>query len=282
MPGDSLRKIEKAAAWEVDSIIMDLEDGVAANQKLNARQTVIQAMTSLNFDQRERLIRINPLSTGLAEDDLTATIATRPDGYIVAKVELPEDLIEVTYWLDEAEKLSGWPADGIRLMAMIETGLGVMNLREICTASTRLDALIFGAEDFAASVGALRTRENWEMLYARSALVTAAGAYGLQAIDQVFVDLNDLAGLEAECVAARNLGFVGKTAIHPRQTPVINRAFAPTPVEVEQAQRLVDVFQQQQSAGSGAFAFEGKMVDMPMLRAAQRVLDRAGMVSIGS
>ncbi|MEZ4868976.1 MAG: CoA ester lyase [Caldilineaceae bacterium] len=281
VPGDSLRKVSKAAALPADTLILDLEDGVAANQKAAARATVVQALRELDFGHRERLIRINDVNGPLAQQDLAVTVEAQPDGYVVPKVQEGEDLLAVSHFLDEQEKLNGWPLGHIRLLAMIETGLGVMNLREIAQATPRLDALVFGAEDFAASVGAVRTREKWELFYARSAVVTAAGAYGLKAIDLVFVHLDDPDGLAAECTDGRHLGFIGKTVIHPAQIETANRIFAPSPTEVEAAQRLVAAFAEHQRAGAGAFAYEGKMVDMPVIRTAQRLLDRAAAVADG-
>lgn len=158
---------------------------------------------------------------------------------------------------------------------MIETARGVLNIGQIAQASSRLDALVFGAEDLASDLGAKRTPAGWEVFYARSAIVTAAAAYQLQALDMVFVDLNDLAGLAEECRFARQLGFSGKTAIHPHQVEVINRVFAPSPEEIEQALRLVQAFEAHQAAGAGAFELDGKMVDLPVMRAAERVLARA-------
>ncbi|MCE7987269.1 MAG: CoA ester lyase [Caldilinea sp. CFX5] len=275
VPGDSLRKVTKASTLPADTIILDLEDGVALSQKEAARLTVRQALLELDFGSRERLVRINNVNGPLAQNDLAVTIEGRPDGYVVPKVESDEDLLAVSHFLDEQEKLNGWPVGQIRLVAMIETALGVMNLREIGHATPRLDALVFGAEDFAASVGAVRSRENWEMFYARSAVVTAAGAYNLQAIDLVFVGLNDPQGLEAECVNGRQLGFIGKTLIHPGQIETANRVFAPAADEVDAARRLLAAFDEHQKAGAGAFAYEGQMVDMPVIRTAQRLLARA-------
>jgi len=134
---------------------------------------------------------------------------------------------------------------------------------------------MFGAEDLAGDMGARRTRAGWEVFYARSAVVTAAAAYGLQAIDMVLVDLSDLERLEEECVVARQLGYEGKMAIHPRQVEVINRVFAPSPQEIEQAQRLMQAHNEHQAAGSGVFTLDGKMVDMPMVKMAERVLAKA-------
>ena len=279
VPGDSLRKVTKASTLPADTLILDLEDGVALSQKEAARLTVRQALREIDFGPRERLVRLNNVNGPLAQQDLTITMEARPDGYVVPKVESAEDLLAVSHFVDEQESLHGWPIGHIRLLAMIETARAIMNLREIAQATPRLDALVFGAEDFAASIGAVRTRENGELFYARSALVTAAGAYDLQAIDLVFVGLDDQPGLEAECINGRQLGFIGKTVIHPGQIETTNRIFAPAANEVAAAQRLVAAFEQHQQAGAGAFAYEGKMVDMPVIRLAQRLLARAAAIA---
>jgi citrate lyase beta subunit len=280
MPGDSLRKIEKATTLAVDSVIMDLEDGVARSRKDAARATVVQALTTLDFGARERLVRINPVDSPFSRSDLDATIAARPDGYVIPKVESAEDLQSVGRYLDEAERANGWPRDGLRLLAIIETAHGVMNLAAIAGATSRLDALMFGAEDLAGDMGAMRTRAGWEVFYARSAVVIAAAAHRLQAIDTVFIDLSDLDGLAEECRFARQLGYIGKMAIHPRQVPVINAAFSPTDEEIAQARRLIAAHDEQQADGAGVFELDGKMIDMPMVRAAMRVLDRARAAGI--
>lgn len=274
MPGDSLRKMQKAAAWEVDTVILDLEDAVAQSRKEEARAVTAAALATLDFGPRERLVRVNHGRSGLPAAEVAATAGARPDGYILPKVDDPSDLHALDHWVSQAERDHGLPERSIRLFAMIETALGVMNLREIAAATPRLEGLIFGAEDLAGDIGSIRTPAAWEVFYARSAVVTAAAAYRLQAFDMIFADFNDAPGLEAESRCARQLGYTGKTCIHPSQTPVINRAFSPSAAEVERAQRLVRAFAEQQAAGAGAFTFEGKMVDMPMLRAAERILAR--------
>lgn len=288
MPGDNLRKIDKAAHLEVDTIVMDLEDGVALNCKDEARRTVVEALQTLDFGRSERLIRLNPpflwssplesaagVISELCAADLDATIGAHPDGYVIPKVETAGQVQAISRYLARTENERGWPPRSIRLLAIIETARGVMNLPEIAQADPRLAALMFGAEDLAGDIGAKRTRAGWEVFYARSAVVTAAAACGLQAIDMVFVNLNDLEGLEAEAIFARQLGYIGKMAIHPRQVEVINRVFAPSPQEIEQARRLVETFAAHQAAGTGAFELDGKMVDMPMVRAAHHILERA-------
>lgn len=281
MPGDSQRKIEKALTLDVDSVILDLEDGVAANRKVEAREVVGQALATLDFGRRERIVRVNSHASGLVAAEVRATVATRPDAYLAPKVESAADLLYLDTLLSEAEEAHGWPANSIRLLAMIETALGVMSLREIATATPRLDALVFGAEDYAASTGAIRTREGWEVFQARSSVVMAAGAWGLQAIDCVFVEYQDAAGLEVECRLGRQLGYIGKTLIHPAQVAVANAIFAPTAEEVEWAERLMEAFAAHQRKRTGAFSFEGKMVDMPILRSAQRMMARAAAIPAG-
>lgn len=275
MPGDSMRKMQKAAGWEVDTVILDLEDGVAQNRKVEARHTAAEALRTLDFGARERLVRLNPISTGLPSEEIEVTAPWRPDGYVVPKAEDESDLRSIDRLLELAEQRLGVQTGTFRLFAMIETARGVMNLREIARATLRLEGLIFGAEDLAGDIGALRTPEGWEVFYARSAVVIAAAAYGLQAFDMIYADYHDLDGLEKESRFARQLGYTGKTCIHPNQTPVVNRAFSPTEEEVERARRLVQAFEENQAAGAGAFSFEGKMVDMPMLVAARKTLARA-------
>lgn len=282
MPGDDLHKIQKAAALGVDSVIMDLEDGVALNRKAEARATIVQALRTVNFGRSERLVRINPVGSGLETDDLKATLAARPDGYVIPKVERPEQI----QWVSQQIASYDSSMTGvIRLLAIVETALGVVNLKAITESDRRLDALIFGAEDLAGSLGAIRTREGWEVFYARSAVVTHAAAFNLQAIDTVYVDLQDTAGLITESERASQMGYTGKLAIHPRQVEPITTVFTPSDSAIAQALRLVEAHTTHQQHGTGAFALDGKMVDMPMIRAAERILARAhaaGKLSSGS
>ena len=275
MPGDSLHKIEKAIGLGVDSIVMDLEDGVALGQKDVARSTVLSALQTLDFGRSERLVRVNPVGSDLLAADLDATIAGRPDGYVIPKVDFDEQVQAVAEYLTLEEHRRGWKNGSIRLFPIVESALGVMNVREIALADTRIDTLLFGAEDLAGDMGATRTAASWEVFYARSAVVTAAKAYRVQAIDQVFFDLDDLSGFEDECQFGRQLGYDGKMVIHPRQVTPAQRIFAPSADEIKQAQRILAAYAEQQAAGVGAFALDGRMVDMPVVRAAENVVARA-------
>ncbi|HTP07036.1 MAG TPA: CoA ester lyase [Anaerolineae bacterium] len=266
MPGDDLKKIQKGIGLGVDSIVMDLEDGVALNRKAEARATIANALRDLSFGRSERVVRINPIGSGLEQADLDAVLPHRPDSIMLPKVEHAEHI----HWLAEAI------ADrAVRLLAIIETARGVVNLRDIAAVSDRLDGLIFGAEDLAGDIGATRTKAGWEVFYARSAVVTYAAAFGLQAIDTLCIDFNDEAALIEDAQFGMRMGFSGKLAIHSKQVNVIQSIFTPSDEQIAQAQRLIQAHDVQQMQGIGAFAFEGKMIDMPAIRAAQQVLAKA-------
>lgn len=274
-PGDDMYKLTKAAGLDVDSLILDLEDGVALNRKAEARKTVAEALRTLDFGRTERLVRLNPAASGWQEDELRETVDARPDGYVLPKVESPEEIRAISAALAAAENAHGWPQGSIRLLAMIETAKGIVQLREIAGADPRLEALIFGAEDLAGDLGVTRTAEGWEVFYARSALVVTAAAFGLQAIDMIFTHLTDLEGLAREARQAAQLGFTGKSVIHPRQIEPVQAAFTPSMEAIERARRLIDAFNDFQASGTGVFAWEGKMVDAPMIRAARQTLAKA-------
>ena len=277
LPGDSERKIARAAVSAVDAVVMDLEDGVAVAHKEIARSNVLTALQSVDFGRSERIVRLNAVGTGLETADLEATVAGRPDAYLLPKVSSPTAI----QWLDQsltvAETRHGFEQGHIRILALIETALGVVNLTTIAQASPRLDVLAFGAEDLAGDIGAIRTRAGWEVFYARSAVVTTAAAFGLQAIDMIFTDLENDAALGDECRQAMDLGYQGKMAIHPRQAALIQTAFTPSPAQLAAAHRLVDAYRRHQEAGSGVFTLDGHMVDAPMIRAAERTLGRANV-----
>jgi citrate lyase beta subunit len=271
MPGDDLKKIQKGISLGVDSIVMDLEDGVALNRKAEARATIATALRDLRFGRSERMVRINPIGSGFEQADLDAVLPQRPDSILLPKVEYPEHI----YWLAE------YIADpSIRLLALIETARGVVNLREIAAAGDRLDALIFGAEDLAGDIGATRTPTGWEIFYARSAVVTYAAAFGLQAIDTLVIDFNDESALIEDARLSVQLGFSGKLAIHPKQVAVIQSIFTPSDAQIAHARRLIQAHEEQQAQGIGAFSFEGKMIDRPAIRAAQQIIEKARAAGI--
>ena len=275
MPGDDRRKIEKATTLGVDCVCMDMEDGVAITQKTEARAVIAEAMKELDFGGSERCIRINSVGSGLEKYDLAAAVATNPDAVAVPKVETAQQVRAISEYIEIYERSSRMPVGTIRMLIGVETAKGILNIKDIAESDRRLEAIIFGAEDYAASIGATRTKEAMEVLYARSAVVTACAAHDLQAIDMVYIDFRDVDGLRLEAQQAAGLGFSGKQIIHPNQVAPVQEAFTPSPEAIEYAQRIIEAFITSQKEGKGVFALDGKMIDMPLLKNAQKVLDRA-------
>lgn len=274
MPGDDRHKIEKALTLGVDCICMDMEDGVAPSRKAAARQVIAAALGELAFGGSEKTARINAVGSGLESDDIETILPCRPDGIVVPKVESLDQVGWAAGRIETAELAHGWPVNSIRLLAGVETARGILNLKEIAS-HPRLDGVIFGGEDYAASVGAVRSSQSMELLFARSAVVTVAAAFGLQAIDMVNIDFHDMESLRREAVFGAGLGYSGKQVIHPAQVGPVQEAFTPTDEAVSQARQLVEAFEARLKSGSGVVALEGKMIDLPLVKAARGVLARA-------
>jgi citrate lyase beta subunit len=274
MPGDDWKKVTKSVTLGVDCICMDMEDGTALSRKAEARETIARALQELDFGKSEKLARINSVGSGFEALDIHAVLPYRPDGIVIPKVESREQVEWASAIIETAELEYHWPINSIRILIGIETATGIMNLKEIAS-HPRLDALIFGGEDFAASIGAVRTPEAWELFYARSATVTAAAMYGLQAIDIVTIDFKNPDVVRAEAEFGAKMGFSGKQIIHPAQVEPVQTAFTPSDEAIAHAKRIVETFEASQQAGAGAYALDGKMIDMPLLKNAQKVLDRA-------
>jgi citrate lyase subunit beta-like protein len=274
MPGDNWKMITKSITLGVDSICMDMEDGAAVNKKAEARATIVKALQELNFGSSEKLARINSVGSGWEKDDIEAVLPHRPHGIVIPKVESFEQIEWANKIIEAAELKHGWPINSIRILIGLETAKGVMNLKEIAS-HPRLDAIIFGGEDFAASIGATRTKDAVELLYAREAVVVACAANDLQAIDIVTIDYQDLDALRTEAEFGAGLGFSGKQIIHPNQVSVVQAAFTPSEDAVAYAKRIVETFEASQKEGKGAYSLDGKMIDMPLLKNAQKILARA-------
>ncbi len=274
MPGDNWKMITKSVTLGVDSICMDMEDGTAVNKKAEARATIAKALQELDFGASEKLARINSVGSGWEKDDIEAVLPHHPDGIVIPKVESFEQVEWASRIIEDAELKNGWKINSIRILIGIETAKGILNLKEIA-AHPRLDAIIFGGEDFAASIGAVRTKDAIELLYARQAVIVACAAYDLQPIDIVTIDYKDLEALKVEAEFGARLGFSGKQVIHPNQVPVVQEAFTPSAEAIAYARRIVETFEASQKEGKGAYSLDGKMIDMPLLKNAQKVLSRA-------
>ena len=274
MPGDDWKKITKALTFGVDCICMDMEDGVAVNRKAEARATIAKALQELDFGKSEKLARINAVGSGWEKDDIAAVLPFHPDGIVIPKVESLDQIKWGSEIIESAELTYGWPINSIRMLVGVETAKGILNLREVAS-HPRLDGIIFGGEDFAASIGATRTKDATELLYARQAVIVACAAFDIQAIDIVTIDFKDIESLRAEAEFGARLGYAGKQVIHPAQVEPVQTAFTPSDEAIAHAKKIVESFEASQKEGKGAFALDGKMIDMPLLKNAQKVLERA-------
>jgi citrate lyase beta subunit len=274
MPGDNWNMINKAITLGVDCICMDMEDGTALNRKAEARATIAKALQELNFGKSEKLARINSVGSGFEKEDIETILPWHPDGIVIPKMEALDQIQWASEIIEKAELANGWPVNSIRILVGVETAKGIINLKEIAS-HPRLDGIIFGAEDFAASIGATRSRAAWEVMYARSAVVTHAAAYDLQAIDMVFIDFRDSVNLKIEAAQGAAMGYSGKQIIHPSQVGPVQEAFTPDNEAIAYAKRVAETFEAHQGEGKGAYELDGKMIDMPLLKNAQKVLARA-------
>lgn len=279
VPGDDLHKIQKAAGLGVDCVCLDMEDGVALNAKEDARRTIAEALQTIEFGKTEKLVRVNPFNTGLTELDLDAVLEAHPDGIILPKVDGKAAVQRISRIIAKVEKANGWKSNGIALIAIVESARGILNLAEICTSDRRLQAIIFGGEDLAADIGAIRTKEADEIFLARSLVVLHAAVNNLQAIDLVDTDFHDIEVLMKEARQSAEMGYEGKQIIHPAQVEPVQAAFTPDEAAVKEAQEIVRLAEEHQANGKGAFAIAGKMVDMPVVKRAQNILRKAGLLN---
>ena len=282
VPGGNDRMLVKALTLPADGLILDLEDAVPPDRKAATRPLVAEWLRGRDFGGREKWVRMNPLATGLGRADLEATLAARPDGYVVPKPERAADVRAIAQILDGLEHRHGIAHGTTRLTVIAtETPEGLLNIKEIAAASPRIVLVSWGIEDLSAAMGLPRTRDAAGRYleiptYARVMCAVAASAAGVDALDTVFTDVADLAGLRRECEEAVAMGFTGKISIHPNQIPVINSAFTPSATELSEARELVAAFAEHAARGVYAFTFKGHMVDAPHLTRARKVLARAG------
>ena len=281
VPGGQPKLIERALASRADALVLDLEDATPPERKAEARRLAAEWFAALDFGAKTRIARINPLAGALANDDLEALLAAPPELLMIPKVRGAEELRELAARLDALETRSGTARRAIGLLPIAtETPQGLLRLAEIA-AAPRVAAITWGAEDLAAALGARANRGPDGALLelfrqVRWQTLVAARAAGVQAIDGVFVDHRDLAGLRREAEEAARCGFDGKLTIHPAQIEPVNAAFTPAPEEVERARRLLAAFEREERAGRAVFAFEGQMVDAPHREQARRILEQAG------
>jgi len=276
LPGNTPKLMLNAGIHQPDAIILDLEDSVAPAKKDEARLVVRNALRQVDFYGAERMVRINQLPRGL--DDLAYLVPHNVNLILIPKCETADQVKQIDDRIAEIATANG-VAHPIYLMPIIESALGVVNAYEIASASENVVALAIGLEDYTADLGAPRTNEGRETFYARSALVNAARAAGIQPIDSVFSDVSDMDALREVVLESKSLGFDGMGCIHPRQIKVIHEAFAPNEAEIEKARKIVLAFDDATAKGLGVVSLGSKMIDPPVVKRAQRTIDLA--VEIG-
>ncbi len=280
VPGPNEKMLTKSLESEADTLVIDLEDAVAPDEKVAARKIISDWLDTVDFGRKEVAIRLNALDTPWGLDDLDATMAAPPHLYMIPKSERLSGLQLLDSLITKHEMRHASVNSTVGLMLIgSETPMGVDNL-PVLASEPRVRALTWGAEDLAAAIGASANRDSngqYLPLFASCAdrTVLAARSNGVQPIDSVFVQLDDELALQAECRNSREIGFTGKLTIHPNQIPVVNQAFSPDAAAVQRAHRLIEAFEEARREGRNAFRFEGQMVDAPHLSQAKDLLQRA-------
>jgi citrate lyase subunit beta/citryl-CoA lyase len=272
LPGSEPKYFINAGLHRPDAIILDLEDSVDRTEKDAARILARNTLRAVDFGSSERMVRVNQLPLGL--QDLAEVIPEVPDLILIPKVERPEQVSQVDRMIDEL-KIRDRIDRPIWLMPILESALGIENAFAIGSVSPNIAALTIGLEDYTADLGVVKTSAGGESQYARTRLVNAARAAGIPAIDSVFSDVGDLAGLRQWGEQSRALGFEGMGCIHPSQIPVIHEAFAPSQVEIEKALKIVAAFEEAQQRGLGVVSLGSKMIDAPVVERARKLVARA-------
>jgi citrate lyase subunit beta/citryl-CoA lyase len=280
-PGSSPKMMAKAAGSDADQVIFDLEDGCAVSQKVAARQSVIEALRTLDFDGKIRAYRVNGLMTPYCYRDVIEVVEAAGeymDVMILPKIDDAADVLFFDRLLTQIEANSSLEVGRIRLEALIESAKGVLHAEAISSATPRLSGLIFGLVDFAGDIGAqeVGAEQFFYYHYAKAKIVTAARAAGLTAVDSVTLAVRDLEACQRDSQMAARIGFDGKWAIHPTQVAVINAAFTPTPEQITRAQKIIAAYDQADTArGAGAIVVDDEMVDAATLRVERKQLEIA-------
>ncbi len=275
IPGNNPGMIKDAYIYDNDCIMFDLEDSVSLTEKDSARALVFEALTTIDYSPKETIVRINSLDSGLGVEDLEAMVRARPDVIRLPKTETAQDIIDCEREIARIEQDCGMEVGTIKMMAAVESALGVLNAKEIATASKRLIGIAIGAEDYVTDLKTNRSPEGIELLFGRSMVLLAARAAGIAAIDTVYSDVNNEEGFAAEVALIKQLGFDGKSIINPRQIRPVHDLYTPTQKEIDKSLDIMDAIAEARAKGSGVISLNGKMIDKPIVERAQRVLDIA-------
>jgi len=277
IPGNNPAMIQQGGIYGADSVLLDLEDSVALNQKDSARFLVRNMIRTIDFYDTEVCVRINHLSTPFGLADLEEIVPLQPSAIRYPKTESAEEVINLLQIIEKIEDRHGLPHTAMTLHAMIETAMGVQNVFEIASKFDRIDAITVGGQDLTADMNIIYTPDGAGIDFARKRIVMAAKASHIDILDTVFPDVNDEEGLRRETEYAKKIGFTGKAVINPRQIDIIHEVFAPTEEEIRKAYRIVKEFRTNAAAGVGVFAIDGKMIDAPVVHRAEYILKLANI-----
>lgn len=275
VPGNMPSMLQNIPIFQCDGVMIDLEDAVPLSEKDAARSLVRSFLETYSERNKEVLVRINALDTPWGRDDLQAVLPALPDGIRLPKADRPEIVEALDTLLTEFEEELGLPIGRFAILPSIESAEGVINCIETARSTRRLLGLAFGAEDYTASLEIERTKGGEELFAARTRVVWACKAAGIQAIDTIFADAGDMEGLRKETQLIKALGFSGKSLVNPRQIEVVHAVFAPKPEEVDHALQIVEAIQRARELGTGVISLGGRMVDAPVVKRAVRVLKTA-------
>ena len=274
VPGHKNRMVEKSLGLNVDSIILDIEDGVPPEEKQNARKLISNALqTPRNSNTPSRFVRINAIGHERMEKDLETILIPGLDGLVLPKVESVEEVENVQHILDAQESNFGIEPETVSLLVAIENPKGLLQSANIASCK-RVVGLMFGAEDFGHELGLpmVREKEAQELIYARSNLVISAASANVQAVDGVWPNIDDVDGLWSDTYQARRLGFTGKSLFHPSQIEAINTIFSPSSKEVDYCKQVIEAFDKATGEGEGSIAFGGQLIDLPIVERARRTV----------
>jgi citrate lyase subunit beta/citryl-CoA lyase len=272
LPGNTPNMLINGGCLGSDALIFDLEDAVSPSEKDAARILVRNTMRYMDLNGCEVIVRINSIDTPYWKKDIDEILPQKPCLILLPKTGTAQDALEADAYISEVEDRLGMERNTVGLMPLIETAMGVENAYAIASCTKRVKALFLGAEDLTADLQCQRTKESREIEYARTRLVVAARAAGVDVYDTPFTDVNDDEGIVKDAELAKALGFTGKAAISPRHVEVINSVFSPTQKEVDYAYEVMEAIELAKSQGRGAIALHGKMIDAPIVARAQRTI----------
>ena len=275
LPGNNPNMLINGNCLGSDAVIFDLEDAVSPAEKDAARILVRNTMRYMDFTGCEIIVRINSIDTPYWKQDLDAIMPEKPALILLPKTGTAQDALEADAYMTQVEEKLGFAPNTVGLMPLIETAMGVENSFQIASATKRVQALFLGAEDLTTDLQCKRTKEGKEIEYARTRLVVAARAAGVDVYDTPFTDVNDDEGIVKDAEYAKALGFTGKSSISPRHVEVINAVFSPTQKDVDYAYEVMEAIALAKAQGKGAIALHGKMIDAPIVTRAQRTIDMA-------